>query len=93
MESARAREGDPLAPPPLTAAEEDALRGSIVLGTPAQVAGQIDRYRQAAGGDLHFIARLYFPGLPWDLQSRALDLFAGQVMPRVRELAGAGSGG
>ena len=93
METARAREGDPPPPPLLTAAEEDALRASIVLGTPAQVAEQIDRYRRAAGGALHFIARLYFPGLPWDVQRRALDLFAGEVMPRVRELAGAGSGG
>ena len=88
METARASEGDPQPPPPLTAADEDALRSSIVLGTPAQVAEQIDGYRRAAGGDLHFVARLYFPGLPWDLQRRALDLFAGEVAPAVRELAG-----
>jgi hypothetical protein len=51
------------------------------------VAAAIDEYRRMAGGDLVFIARLYFPGLPWDVQRRALRIFTEEVAPRARELA------
>jgi alkanesulfonate monooxygenase SsuD/methylene tetrahydromethanopterin reductase-like flavin-dependent oxidoreductase (luciferase family) len=76
----------------MTAAEEDALRASIICGTPRQVAEQIDEYRRAVGGDLDFIARLYFPGLSWDVQQRAVQVFAEQVAPLARNLAAGGSG-
>ena len=92
MESARGQTDEPRLPPPMTGAEADALRESIILGTPAQVASAIDEYRRAAGGDLTFIAGLYFPGLDWDLQRRALELFATEVAPLVRELAANDSG-
>ena len=92
MEGAHGRSGTPQAPPPVTAAEEDALRESVIVGSPRQVAETIDEYRVAAGGDLVFIARLYFPGLSWDVQQRAVRLFAEQVAPAARQLAG-GSGG
>jgi alkanesulfonate monooxygenase SsuD/methylene tetrahydromethanopterin reductase-like flavin-dependent oxidoreductase (luciferase family) len=91
MDTARSRAGGPAPPPPLAPGEEDQLRSSIVMGTPDEVAGQIDAYRRAAGGDLHYIARLYFPGLPWDVQQRTLRLFAEQVIPRARALAAKGA--
>jgi alkanesulfonate monooxygenase SsuD/methylene tetrahydromethanopterin reductase-like flavin-dependent oxidoreductase (luciferase family) len=87
MDAARSRAGAPAPPPPLAPGEEEQLRSSIVMGTPDQVARQIDAYRRAAGGDLHYIARLYFPGLPWEVQQRTLRLFAEQVIPRARALA------
>lgn len=87
MDAARGRAGEPAPPPPLTDAEEAALRESIILGSPDQVAAVIDEYRQMAGGDLVFIARLYFPGLPWDVQRQALRIFTEEVAPRARELA------
>lgn len=93
MEGARGHAGEPRLPPPMTGADEDALRESIIMGTPAQVAGTINEYRRAAGGDLVFVARLYFPGLPWDVQRRAVRVFAREVAPLVRELAADGSGG
>ena len=88
MDQARGRGGPPPQPPAVSAAGEAELRGAILLGTPAEVAEQIDAYRRAAGGDLHFIARLYFPGLPWPVQRRAVRMFAEQVIPRARALAG-----
>jgi alkanesulfonate monooxygenase SsuD/methylene tetrahydromethanopterin reductase-like flavin-dependent oxidoreductase (luciferase family) len=93
MESARGRVGEPPQPPPMTAVEEAALRDSVIVGTPAEVASRIEEYRRAAGGDLHFVAGLYFPGLAWDVQCRALQIFAEQVAPRVRERASGGPGG
>ena len=92
MDVARGQGGAPQPPPPMTAAEEAALRESILVGTPRQVAERIDEYRRAAGGDLDFIARLYFPGLSWDVQQRALRVFAEQVAPLARRLAAGGSG-
>lgn len=92
MDEARSRAAGPASPPQLTAREEASLRESIVMGTPAEVARQINFYRQAAGGDLHFIARLYFPGLPWEVQRRTLRLFAKSTVPKVRALAAEGAG-
>jgi alkanesulfonate monooxygenase SsuD/methylene tetrahydromethanopterin reductase-like flavin-dependent oxidoreductase (luciferase family) len=75
----------PAAPlPPLPAAREAELRESMLLGTPEQVAERIDAFREAAGGDLHFIARLYWPGMDPALQREAMAVFAEDVLPRVR---------
>jgi alkanesulfonate monooxygenase SsuD/methylene tetrahydromethanopterin reductase-like flavin-dependent oxidoreductase (luciferase family) len=93
MDVARGKGGPPQSPPPMSAADEAALRESILVGTPRQVAERIDEYRRAAGGDLDFIARLYYPGLRWDVQQRALQLFAEQVAPLARRLAAGGPGG
>jgi alkanesulfonate monooxygenase SsuD/methylene tetrahydromethanopterin reductase-like flavin-dependent oxidoreductase (luciferase family) len=54
------------------------------MGTPEQVAEQVDAYRRAAGGDVHWIARSYFPGLPWDIQLETMRLFAEEVVPRFQ---------
>ena len=91
MEGARGRTGEPRLPPPMTADDEHALRDSVICGTPAQVAGAIDEYRLAAGGDLTFVAGLYFPGLAWDLQCQAVRLFAAKVAPLVRARAAGGA--
>ncbi len=93
MEGARGRTGEPRLPPPMTAAEESALRDSVICGPPAQVAAAIDEYRRAAGGDLAFVAGLYFPGLAWEVQCRAVRVFARQVAPLVRQRAAGGDRG
>ena len=92
MEGARGRTGEPRLPPPMTADDETALKDSIILGTPAEVAATIDEYRRAAGGDLVFVAGLYFSGLAWDVQCRAVRTFARRVAPLVRERAAGGVG-
>jgi alkanesulfonate monooxygenase SsuD/methylene tetrahydromethanopterin reductase-like flavin-dependent oxidoreductase (luciferase family) len=87
MEHARGRAGEPRLPPPMTADDETALRDSIILGTPTEVAATIDEYRRAAAGDLVFVAGLYFSGLAWDVQRQAVRTFARHVAPLVRERA------
>ncbi len=84
MDTARSRLGPPPAPPPVSPTEEQALRASIVLGTPEQVAEQIARFRDVAGGDVHYIARLYWPGMDPALQREALDVFGERVAPLLR---------
>ena len=86
------RAGGPAPPPPLTPGEEGAAAGVDRHGH----AGRRSPGRSTSTGGRpaatwHYIARLYFPGLPWDVQQRALRLFAEQVIPRARELAARGS--
>jgi alkanesulfonate monooxygenase SsuD/methylene tetrahydromethanopterin reductase-like flavin-dependent oxidoreductase (luciferase family) len=70
--------------PPLPADREAALRASMVLGTPEQVAEQLTALRDAAGGRLHYIARSYFPGMDPGVQRETLAVFAEEVAPFVR---------
>jgi alkanesulfonate monooxygenase SsuD/methylene tetrahydromethanopterin reductase-like flavin-dependent oxidoreductase (luciferase family) len=84
MERARARGGDPKPPPRLTRDEEAALREQLILGRPEEVAEQIAGFRDAVGGDLHFIARLYWPGMDPAVQHEAMAVFAQEVIPKLR---------
>jgi alkanesulfonate monooxygenase SsuD/methylene tetrahydromethanopterin reductase-like flavin-dependent oxidoreductase (luciferase family) len=81
MTDARGRTGPTPAPPPLTPESEAALRQHMVVGTPEQVAEGIRAYRDAAGDDLHYIAQLYWPGMPYERQREAMRVFAERVMP------------
>lgn len=84
MEGARGRTGDPPPPPPIDDGLDATLRDQIVLGTPDEVAARIRELADAAGGDLHYIARLYFPGMPADVQREALRIFGEEVAPHLR---------
>ncbi len=81
IDGARGRAG----PPPLSAGREAELRAGIVLGGPEQVAEEIRRFAHAAGGDFHYIARLYWPGMDPGLQREALAVFAEEVIPGSAE--------
>jgi alkanesulfonate monooxygenase SsuD/methylene tetrahydromethanopterin reductase-like flavin-dependent oxidoreductase (luciferase family) len=70
--------------PPLTAGVEQRLRPTALIGTPAEVAEQIQAFHRAAGEPFHFIARLYWPGLEPALQREAVQVFADEVMPALR---------
>lgn len=87
MSEARGRTGDGQAPPLITPQEVARLRSSVLFGTPDEVAARIDDYRRHAGPEFHFIARLYFPGLPFDVQRHTLELFATEVAPRLRAMS------
>jgi hypothetical protein len=41
-------------------------------------------FQEAAGGPLHYVARLYWPGMDPGLQREALHVFADGVLPLVR---------
>jgi alkanesulfonate monooxygenase SsuD/methylene tetrahydromethanopterin reductase-like flavin-dependent oxidoreductase (luciferase family) len=84
MDGAHHRRSDPLPAPEIYAAQDASLRDQIVIGTPAEVAGRIRELADAAGGDLHYIARLYFPGLALDVQREAMRIFAEEVAPTLR---------
>jgi alkanesulfonate monooxygenase SsuD/methylene tetrahydromethanopterin reductase-like flavin-dependent oxidoreductase (luciferase family) len=84
MDGARHRSGEGPPPPEIEVALDATLREQIVMGTPAEVAGRIRALTEAAGGDLHYVARLYFPGLEPDVQREGMRVFAEEVAPALR---------
>jgi alkanesulfonate monooxygenase SsuD/methylene tetrahydromethanopterin reductase-like flavin-dependent oxidoreductase (luciferase family) len=84
MDSARSRLGPPPAAPPVAARDEASLRRSIVFGSPEAVADEIRALADAAGGDVHYIARLYWPGMDRSAQREALEVFGRRVVPLLR---------
>jgi len=84
MDEARARTGPPPSPPPMTAEEASNLRATAVAGTPEVVADRIHAFAKIAGGDLHYIARMYWPGMGPDRQRETMRLFAETVVPVLR---------
>ena len=81
MEEARGRTGPPPPAPPIPPEREASLREEIVLGTPQQVAEQIAALDEAVGGGLHYVARLYWPGLDPAVRDEAMAIFAEEVAP------------
>jgi alkanesulfonate monooxygenase SsuD/methylene tetrahydromethanopterin reductase-like flavin-dependent oxidoreductase (luciferase family) len=81
VERRQGQHGSPVRPPAMTAALEGRLAANSIVGSPAEVAEQIESYREAAAGPLHFVARLYWPGMDPDVQREAMAIFAGQVIP------------
>ena len=84
MEGARHRTGEPPAAPEIDDALDRSLREQIVMGGPDEVAGRIRELADAAGGSLHYIARLYYPGMAPEVQREAMRIFAEEVAPALR---------
>ena len=70
----RSSESGPLGRPgPLMPDEEARLRETSIVGNPAEVAARIREYAEAAGGNLHMIARSYLPSLTAQQRSEAVQ--------------------
>ena len=70
--------------------DED-IRRTTAYGTPAEVAEQLAPLVRvlAAYPESHLIVRLHYPGMSAEPAARAIETFAGQVAPALRQLAGA----
>ena len=69
---------------PAVPSDED-LRLSTPAGTPDEVAAALLTTIRAAGDrDVHLVVRLHYPGMDLDTASRAVELFATEVMPALR---------
>ena len=60
------------------------MRAAIVLGRPEDVAEQIGALNAAAGGRLHYIARLDWPGMDPAVRDESMRIFAEDVVPLLR---------
>jgi probable F420-dependent oxidoreductase len=69
---------------PAVPSEED-LRLSTPAGPPEEVARALLATIRAAGDrDVHLVVRLHYPGMDLDTASRAVELFATDVMPVLK---------
>lgn len=85
LSEAKDAEGDD-APLPVTTPSDmrhSVLAEHFMIGTPDQVAAKIERFQQEFACT-DFIMGTQFPGLDPDKGTRALELFAREVMPRFR---------
>lgn len=68
----------------LSAKRKQELKDQAIFGTPEQVAEELDRYRAAAGDDVHMIFRTYHPGVSTDAMVDCIDRLGAEVVPKVR---------
>lgn len=72
----------------LTIAPQEAaeLRKNTTAGTPAEVLHGLQEILAPFSGrsDLHLVVRLHYPGMDLDTASRALELFAAEVLPALK---------
>ncbi len=65
---------------------DEEMRSSTVAGEPAEVVSALRPLIEGLGArrDVHLIVRLHYPGMDFDTASRAVELFAAEVMPALR---------
>ncbi|WP_138005587.1 LLM class flavin-dependent oxidoreductase [Halalkalirubrum salinum] len=59
------------------------LRAGAMVGNPEEVIERLRAYEEAVPGELHFLARMWHPGLPFEEQVAALKLFGEEVIPAL----------
>ncbi|SDJ50465.1 LLM class flavin-dependent oxidoreductase [Natronorubrum texcoconense] len=60
------------------------LKEQAIFGTPAQVADELERYRDALGDDIHFIFRTYHPGVGTEEMIDCVHQLGDEVAPQLR---------
>ncbi|MEI8057002.1 MAG: LLM class flavin-dependent oxidoreductase [Actinomycetes bacterium] len=84
MYDARSYAGPLRRPPEHDESASARMRETSIVGSPREVADRIREYADAAGGDLHMIARSYFPSMTPELRSQSLEAL-GDVARLLRE--------
>jgi alkanesulfonate monooxygenase SsuD/methylene tetrahydromethanopterin reductase-like flavin-dependent oxidoreductase (luciferase family) len=74
--------GEPV--PELSAERKQELKGQAIFGTPGQVVGGLEEYREALGDDIHFVFRTYHPGIGTDRMVECVRRLGDEVRPQVR---------
>lgn len=59
------------------------LRNDAVVGPPATIAAELERYREAVGPDVHVILRTYFPGIGTDRMQTCIRRLGDEVAPTL----------
>ena len=76
-------------PPPLTIEREASILGGRgLVGRPTEIVEQLHALQQMTPGELHYIARLYWPGMDPGMQREAMEIFAEDVIPKLRPRLG-----
>lgn len=70
--------------PTLSDERRTELKEQAIFGTPEQVAGDLERYGEALGDDIHVIFRTYHPGIGTDEMIDCVHTLGDEVLPAVR---------
>lgn len=71
--------GEPVAE--LDREQLEAAKERAIFGTPSEVAGQLAKYREALGDDVHFVFRCYQPGVGTDAMADCIERLGEDVLP------------
>ena len=83
MEASALRLGPPPSPPP-TPSVDELVKGRAVFAGPAEsIVEALLSIRERVGMPVEFVARSYFPALPWDAQVEVMQALAEGVAPHV----------
>lgn len=84
MVQSATRTGNPPAAPPMTPGTTEELKQRATFVGPSDwIVERLHAIRDAAGVDVEFVARSYFPTLPFDSQIELMDQLATEVMPHL----------
>jgi len=83
MEASADRVGPLPECPTLSAETESGLRRSTWIGTGEEIVTRMHELRERVGVDVRFVARSYFPTLPYGGQLEILERLAAEVLPHV----------
>lgn len=83
MEASADRSGALPAAPAVDGATEARLRKAALVGPAGQLTERIRSFEEAAGAPLHFIARSYFPTMPYTQQQELMQRIAEEILPHV----------
>jgi alkanesulfonate monooxygenase SsuD/methylene tetrahydromethanopterin reductase-like flavin-dependent oxidoreductase (luciferase family) len=69
---------------------EEEVRSATAYGTPEQVVAYLEPIVRvlSAYTESHLVLRSYYPGMPAEAAASSIELFAKEVAPRLREVAG-----
>ncbi len=70
----------------ITPPSDDALRHTVAMGTPQEVAHRLRPMVDAFADrrEFHLIVRLHYPGMDYETASRAVELFGEKVIPALK---------
>jgi alkanesulfonate monooxygenase SsuD/methylene tetrahydromethanopterin reductase-like flavin-dependent oxidoreductase (luciferase family) len=60
------------------------IREQSIVGSPSEVAAELERYRDALGDDVNLLLRPYVPGLDADAIDECIERLGDEVAPTVR---------
>jgi alkanesulfonate monooxygenase SsuD/methylene tetrahydromethanopterin reductase-like flavin-dependent oxidoreductase (luciferase family) len=60
------------------------LREQAIFGSPETVVGELERYRDALGDDVHVVLRTYYPGIGTDRMVECVERLGRDVAPHLR---------
>jgi alkanesulfonate monooxygenase SsuD/methylene tetrahydromethanopterin reductase-like flavin-dependent oxidoreductase (luciferase family) len=84
MEASASRPGPAPEPPPPTEKTREILRSRATFaGTGEQIVDQLQQVRESVDVDVEFVARSYFPTMPYDQQLELMERLATEVAPHV----------